>query len=58
MNIMMVDGIMNQIHFLSFCTDISSNKVFTHKKALNQEDTHLFVETMHKEVADYNSRDH
>ena len=25
------DGTMNQIHFLSFSTDVSSNKVFTYK---------------------------
>jgi hypothetical protein len=25
------DGTMNQIHFLSFSTDISSNEVFTYK---------------------------
>jgi hypothetical protein len=42
------DGTMNQIHFLSFSTDVSSNKVFTHKEAMAQEDKHLFVEAMQK----------
>ncbi len=28
------DGTMNQIHFLSFSTDVSSNKVFTYKEAM------------------------
>ncbi len=41
-------GTMNQIHFLSFSTDVSSNKVFTYKEAMTQEDAHLFVEAMQK----------
>ncbi len=49
------DGTMCQIHFLSFSTDVS-NKVFTYKEALTQEDTHLFVEAMQKEVADHELR--
>ena len=52
------DGTTNQIHFLSFTTDISSNEVFTYKEAMNQEDKHLFVDAMQKEVADHESRDH
>ena len=32
------NGTMNQIHFLSFSTDISSNEVFTYKEAITQED--------------------
>ncbi len=47
------DGTMNQIHFLSFSTDVSSNKVITYKEAMTQEDTHLFIEAMQKEVADH-----
>jgi hypothetical protein len=47
------DGTMNQIHFLSFITDVSLNKVFTYKEAMTQEDTHLFVEAMQQEVADH-----
>ncbi len=42
------DGTMNQIHFLSFSTDVSSNKVFTYKEATTQEDAHLLVEVMQK----------
>jgi hypothetical protein len=42
------DGTMNQIYFLSFSTDVSFNKVFTHKEAMTQEDVHLFVEAMQK----------
>jgi hypothetical protein len=50
---------MNQIHFLSFSTDVSSNKVFTHKEAMTQEDTHLFVEAvMQTEVADHELQNH
>ena len=52
------DGTTNQIHFLSFTTDISSNEVFTYKEAMNQEDKHLFVDAMQKEVADHELRDH
>jgi hypothetical protein len=44
------DGTMNQIHFLSFSTDVNSNKVFTYKEAMTQEGAHLFVEAMQKEV--------
>ncbi len=36
------DGTMNQIHFLSFSTDICSNEVFTLKETMTQEDAHLF----------------
>jgi hypothetical protein len=42
------DGTMNQIHFLSFSTDASSNKVFTYKEAITQEDTHQFVKPCKK----------
>ncbi len=52
------DGTMNQIHFLFFSTDVSSNKVFTYKEAMTQEDAHLFVEAMQKEVADHELRNH
>jgi hypothetical protein len=52
------DGTMNQIHFLSFSTDISSNKNFTYKEAMTQKDAHLFVEAMQKEVADHELRNH
>jgi hypothetical protein len=45
------DGKINKIHFLSFSTDVSSNEVFTYEEAMTQEDTHLFVEAMQKEVA-------
>jgi hypothetical protein len=46
-------GTMNQIHFLSFNTDVRSNKVFTYKEAMIQEDAHLFAEAMQNEVADH-----
>jgi hypothetical protein len=52
------DGTMNQIHFLSFSTDVSSNKVFTYKEAITQEDAHPFVEAMQKEVADHELQNH
>jgi hypothetical protein len=52
------NGTMNQIHFLSFSTDVSSNEVFTCKEAMTQEDAHLFVEAMQKEVADHELRNH
>jgi hypothetical protein len=42
------DDTMNQIHFLSFSTGVSSNKVFTYKEAITQDDTHLFIEAMQK----------
>ncbi len=47
------DGTINQIHFLSFSTDLSSNKIFTYKEAMTQEDAHLFIEAVQKEVADH-----
>ncbi len=52
------DSTTNQIHCLSFSTDISSNEVFTYKEPMNQEDAHLFVKAMQKEVSDHESRDH
>ncbi len=42
------DSTMIQIHFLSFSTDVSSNKVFTYNEAITQEDAHLFIEAMQK----------
>ncbi len=50
------NGTMNQIHVLSFSTDVSSNKVFTYKEAITQEDAHLFVEALQKEVANHELR--
>ena len=47
------NGTMNQIHFLSFNTDVRSNKVFTYKEAMIQEDAHLFAEAIQNEVADH-----
>jgi hypothetical protein len=52
------DGIMNQIHFWSFSTEVSSNEVFTYKEAITQEDAHLIVEAMQKEVTDHELRNH
>jgi hypothetical protein len=52
------DGTMNQIHFLSFITDVKFNKVFTYKKAMTQEDAHLLFEAMQKEVADHEMQYH
>jgi hypothetical protein len=52
------DGTMDQIQFLSFSTDVSSNKVFTYKEAMTQEDAHLFIEAMQKEVADHELQNH
>ncbi len=52
------NGSMNQIHFLSFSTDISFNEVFTYKEAMTQEGAHLFIEAMQKEVADHELRNH
>ncbi len=52
------DGPMNQIHFLSFSTDVSSNEVFTYKEAMTQEDTQLFVEAVQKEVVDHELKNH
>ncbi len=51
-------GTINQIQFLSFSTDVSSNKVFTYKEAMTQEDSHLFVKAMQKEVADHELQNH
>jgi hypothetical protein len=45
------DGTVNQINYLSYSTDVSPNKVFTYKEAVTQEEAHLFVEAMQKEVA-------
>ncbi len=52
------DGTMNPIYFLSFSTDVSPNKVFTYKEAITQEDAHLFIEAMQKEVANHELRNH
>jgi hypothetical protein len=52
------NGTVNHVHFLSFSTEVNSNKVFTHKEAMTQEDAHLFVEAMQKEVADHELQNH
>jgi hypothetical protein len=49
---------MNQVHFMSFSTGVSSNKVFTYNKAMTQEDAHLFIEAMQKEVPDHELQNH
>jgi hypothetical protein len=43
---------------MSFSSDVSFNKVFTYNEALTQEDAHLFVEAMQKEVADHDLQNH
>ncbi len=52
------NGTMNQIRFLLFSTDVSSNKIFTYKEAITQEEAHLFIEAMQKELADHDLRNH
>ncbi len=52
------NGAQNQIHILSLSTDVGSNKVFTYKEAMTQEDAHLLVEAMQKEVADHALQNH
>ncbi len=52
------DGTMNRIHFLYFSTDVSSNKIFIYKEAITQEDAHIFIEAMQKDVADHEMQNH
>jgi hypothetical protein len=52
------DSTMNHIHFLSFTTVVSFNKVFSYKEAITQEGAHLFVEAMQKEVSDHELQNH
>jgi len=52
------DNTLNQMHFLSYVTDISSNEVFTFHKAMKEADKMDFVEAMEKEVLAHESRNH
>ena len=54
----MAHGTLNHFHMFAFSSDISSNKVFTFREAMNQEDKLNFVQAMEKEIEDHQSLDH
>ncbi len=45
-------------HYNGKKNQIYSNKVFTYKEAMTQEDAHLFVEAIQKAVADCELQNH
>ena len=55
------DGTLNAIHtyaFSAIALDMTNNEVFTYTKAMQQLDSHLFIEVMAKEIEDHESRHH
>ena len=52
------DGTVNDMHFFSYLTDITSNEVFTFQQAMKQDDKEDFIKAMEKEVEDHESRGH
>ena len=48
------DGIVNNMHFFSYLTEISFNEVFTFQQAMKQEDKLDFIAAMEKEIEDTN----
>ena len=52
------DGTVNNMHFFSYLTEISSNEVFTFQQAMKQDDRLDFVAAMEKEIDDHESRGH
>jgi len=52
------DGTVNNIHFFSYLTEISSNEVFTFQQAMKQEVKLDFEAAMEKEIVDHESRGH
>ena len=52
------DNTLNQIHFLSYVTDISPNEVFTSYKATKEADKMDFVEAMEEKVLAHEFRNH
>ena len=52
------DCTMNNLHTLSFLTDLSTNDVFTFRQAMKQDDKADFVRAMEKDIEDHKSRNH
>ena len=52
------DGTVNNMHFFSYLTEISSNEVFPFQQAMKQDDRLDFVAAMEKEIDDHESRGH
>ena len=52
------DCTMNNLHMLSFLTDLSTNDVFAFCQAMKQDDEVDFVRAMEKEIEDHESRNY
>ena len=52
------DGTLNEVYYLLYKTDISSNESFTFRNAMKQDDKLAFVDTMEKEISDHKKGGH
>ena len=52
------DGTLDEVHHLLYHTDISTNESFTFRNAMKQDDKLEFVDTMEKEISDYEKGKH
>ena len=52
------DGILNEVHHLMYSTNITTNKYFTFRNAMKQEDKMSFVDAMKKEILDHKNSKH
>ena len=52
------DGTLNEVHHLLYATDISSNKSFTFRNAMKQDDKLAFVDAMEKDISDHKKVGH
>ena len=54
----MYGGILNEVHYLLYATDISSNNSFMFRNAMKQGDKLAFVDAMEKEIINHEKGGH
>ena len=52
------DGTLNEVHHLMYSADITTNKCFTFRNSMKQEDKISFVDAMEKEILDHENGEH
>ena len=49
---------MNEVHYLMYSDDITTNECFTFRNAMKQEEKISFVDAMEKEIIDHKNGEH
>ena len=52
------DGTLNEVHHLVYSADITTNKCFTFRNAMKQEDKMSFVDSIEKDILDHENGKH